>query len=152
MHKLSFALLALLPAYALAANSPVFDSANKMVPGVKWQAKSVQTGDFSCKGKVESAILGTQKTEVVVAIFLDGVNKAPKVLRFASTERDPKTTVLSIEDQNFNPKAMKEEMGEIPQGMLPSKTCKALHVEDGKIDAIHIYWNHVSKAFADWGL
>src|SRR5271166_2573739 len=49
-------------------------AAARYVPGIRWRAKSVIAGNFSCRGRTESAILGTSESEIAVAVFLDGLN------------------------------------------------------------------------------
>jgi hypothetical protein len=127
-------------------------AASKFLSGINWKEGSVVTGDFSCRGRVEHAILGTSKTEIVVAVFLDGLSKPPQVLRYSAKTRDPSTSELKVEDGDFDPKEFEDEVGYIPDGMRPSKSCKGLNVSDGKIDSAHIYWNHDAKQFSDWVL
>lgn len=127
-------------------------AASKFVPGVTWKEKSIVIGDFSCRARVERAILGTNKSEIVVAIFLSGLAKPPKVLRYSAKARDPSTSELKIEDGDFDPNEFKNEVGYIPDGLRPSKTCKELNLSDGKVDSAHIYWNHNANGFGDWVL
>ena len=130
----------------------VVAAASKLVPGVTWKGESIVVGNFSCQGRVERAILGTTKSEIVVAVFLGGLSKPPKVLRYSAKTRDPSTSELEIEDGDFDPKEFESEVGYIPDGLRPSKTCKGLNLSDGKIDSAHIYWNHNAKQFNDWVL
>ena len=109
-------------------------------------------GDFSCRGRKDRAILGTSKSEIVVAIFVDGLGRPPKVLRYSAGERDPTTAELTIEDLDFDPKRFKSEVGELPDGLRPSRTCKGLNLSDGKVDSAHIYWNRKARRFDDWSL
>ncbi len=145
-------LLLCAPLVASAEVPDVVVAASKLVPGVTWKAESIVIGNFSCRGRVESAILGTSKSEIVIAIFLAGISKPPKVLRYSTKTRDSSTSELKIEDGDFDSKEFKSEVGYIPDGLRPSKTCKGLNLSDGKIDSAHIYWNHNSKQFSDWVL
>ncbi len=85
-------------------------------------------------------------------IFIDGLNRPPKVLRYPAGERDPATAELTIEDLDFDPKRFRSEVGELPEGLRPSRTCKGLNLSDGKVDSAHIYWNRKARRFDDWSL
>ena len=137
---------------ASAETPAVAATAARFVPGVEWQAGSSVQGDFSCRGRKDRAILGTSKSEIVVAIFVDGLDRPPKVLRYSAGERDPTTAELTIEDLDFDPKRFKSEVGELPDGLRPSRTCKGLNLSDGKVDSAHIYWNRKARRFDDWSL
>jgi hypothetical protein len=122
-------------------------AAAKYVPGINWRPKSVVSGDFSCRGKMESAILGTSPSEIVVAVFLKGLSSRPQVLRYSARVRDAASAVLETENLDFDPE---EALGYALPGFHRSKTCKGLNLSDGKIDSAHIYWNHESLRFDDW--
>src|ERR1035437_353503 len=77
-------------------------AAAKFVPGVRWRAKSVIAGDFSCRGRTESAILGTSESEIVVAVFLNGLNSRPQVLRYSAKVRNAASAVLEIESLDID--------------------------------------------------
>jgi hypothetical protein len=62
-----------------AGQDAVIRAATRYVPGVTWRAKSVVTGDFTCGGRKQTAILGTSAPEIIVAVFLNGTNKRPEV-------------------------------------------------------------------------
>jgi hypothetical protein len=126
-------------------------AAAQFVNGVTWRKESV-AGDFSCRGKLERAILGTNKALIVVAIFLRGLDKPPEVLRYSASVRNAATAVLTVESMDFDPKEFERKVGHIPSGMRPSKTCKGLNMSDGEIDSAHIYWDHDAKRFSDWVL
>ena len=151
LYLFSFFLL-FVPNLASGASMSVEMAATQFVKGVTWRKDSVVAGDFSCRGKIEQAILGTNKVHIVVAVFLDGLAKRPKVLRYSASARKPGTAVLAVEDMNFDLKTFEKEVGYIPPGMRPSKSCKGLNLSDGEIDSAHIYWNHDAKQFSDWVL
>lgn len=121
----------------------------KYVPGMAWQRLSVVSGDFSCLGRKQPAILGTSASEIVIVVFLNGLETRPQVLRYSAKALNPKTLKLAIEDLNQDPK---EIIGiELP-GFRPSKSCKGLNLSDGETDSSHIYWNHDSQRFDAWRL
>ena len=122
-------------------------AAARYVPGVSWRADSVVSGDFSCRSRAEQAILGTNRTELVVAVFLNGTNRRPQVLRYSAKVRNPSSTTLEAEDLDYDPK---EDVGYVLPGFRRSKTCKGLKLNDGRTDSPHIYWNHNSHRFEDW--
>jgi hypothetical protein len=140
---LSLSLLLLSP-MALAENA-VIKAAAKYVPGVAWRGDSVVTGDFTCRGRKQTAILGINPSGIVVAVFLNGMNRKPYVFRDA--QKDPSTVELTTEDLDYDPK---EDLGYPLPGFRRSKTCKGLMLDDGEIDPAHLYWNHESKKFDGW--
>src|SRR5437879_12706272 len=79
-------------------------AATKYVPGGKWQPNTVITADFSCRGRKEQAILGTSSSDIVIAVFLNGTNQRPEVLRYSAKVRDATSAELTIEDQDYDPK------------------------------------------------
>jgi hypothetical protein len=142
----------LTPKLALAGMSSILAAATKFAPGFTWKKDSVVAGNFSCSGYAGRAILGTNQSEIVVAIFKNGLLKPPDVLRYSASKRDPTTVQLKIEDLDFETKKFESEVGYIPNGLRPSKTCKGLNLSDGKIDSAHIYWNQSEMKFSDWSL
>jgi hypothetical protein len=85
------------------------------------------------------------ESEIVVAVFLNGLVKKPSLLRYSASFRDSSTVKLAIEDGEFDVTEFKEILGEIPDGLRSSKSCKWLNLSDEKIDSVHIYWNHKTK-------
>jgi hypothetical protein len=122
-------------------------AATRFVPGISWRTTSVLAGDFSCRGGREQAILGTSRSEIVVAVFVNGINQRPEVLRYSTEMRDPATASLTAENLDYDPRT---EIGAPLQGFRRSRTCKGLNLSDGKVDAAHIYWNHDARRFEDW--
>ncbi|HEY0857885.1 MAG TPA: hypothetical protein VGE16_12550 [Albitalea sp.] len=124
-------------------------AARQAVPGMSWQGPVV-TGDFSCRGRHEYALLGTSTSEVAVVVFAAEQAAPIGVLRFALANRGPASTVLSREDLDFAPADFERDVGPVPEGLLPSRTCLGLSVGDGRGAATHIYWNRHAKRFATW--
>jgi hypothetical protein len=128
---------------------PVQAAAAKYVPGVRWRAKSVIAGNFSCRGRTESAILGTSESWIVVAVFLNGLDHKPQVLEYSTKARNAASAILQTESLGFDPE---EALGYALPGFRRSKTCKGLNLSDSRSDSAHIYWNHESRRFDDWVL
>ena len=145
-------LLVYLPLPAFSQSDQILTAANKFQPNINWQKGSAVTGNFSCLEKAEPAILGVSESEIVVAVFLNGLAKPPSLLRYSAKVRDSSTVKLTIEDGDFDVKEFHEMLGEIPDGLRSSKSCKWLNLSDGKIDSVHIYWNHKTKKFSTWML
>jgi hypothetical protein len=124
--------------------SSILAAASKFVPGVTWQANSVVAADLSCRGRKEQAILGVSPTEIVVAVFLNGLKERPEVLRYSAEARDAATAKLTIEKLN------KDEIGPGDPAFPRSRTCKGLNLSDGKIDSAHIFWDPKARRFNDW--
>jgi hypothetical protein len=153
--KLFISILALfvyLPLPAFSQSGQTLAAAKKSQPNIDWQKSSAVTGNFSCRGKAEPVILGVSESEIVVAVFLNGLAKPPSLLRYSAKDRDSSTAKLEIEGGDFDVKEFKEMLGEIPDGLRSSKSCKWLNLSDGKIDSVHIYWNHKTKKFSTWML
>ena len=137
-------------AQALEKPAATAAAAARFRPEVQWRQASVLSGDFSCKGQAEHAILGTNKTEIVVAIFVNSLSKPPSVLAFSASARNPATAELKIEANDFDLKQFEQEVGYVPEGLQPSKTCMGLSLSDGDTDAAHIYWNRRARTFSAW--
>jgi hypothetical protein len=122
-------------------------AAAQYVPGVNWRAKSIVVADFTCGGHKQQAILGTNSTEIVVAVFIGGVAQRPEVIRYSAQVRNPSYATLTAEDLDYDPK---EDPGYELPGFERSKSCKGLNLSDGEIDSANIYWNHARREFDDW--
>jgi hypothetical protein len=122
-------------------------AADKYISGITWRAKSVVIGDFTCSGHQQQAILGTNATEIVVAVFINGMQRRPEVLRYLARVRDPILTRLKVENLDFDPK---EDLGYDLPGFQRSKICKGINLSDERTDSAHIYWNHEAHRFDDW--
>jgi hypothetical protein len=131
------------------SQSRVEAAARQAVAGMAWRSPVV-TGDFSCRGRHEYAILGTGASEIAVVVFAAEQAEPIGVLRLPLSGRDPKATVLSREDLDFAPEEFERDSGPLPEGLLPSKTCLGLSVGDGRAASAHIYWNRRAKRFATW--
>lgn len=124
-------------------------AAAKYLPDVTWRPASVLIADFSCHGRTEQALLGVTQSELVIAVFLNGLGRQPEVLRYSAKVRDPKLAKLTVESLDYDPRA---PLGQDLPGFRRSPTCKGLNLSDGLIDSAHIYWNHDTKRFDDWVL
>ena len=131
----------------VVSNSSVATAAAKFQPGIQWRQNSVIKGDFSCQGRQQQAILGTTPSEIVIAIFLNGTNQQPEVLRYSGRARHAASAELIIEGQDFDAKM---DTGYVLPGFKRSSTCKGFRLSDGLVDSAHIYWNHDAKRFDDW--
>jgi len=142
--------------FALASPAPAVEpaavAAARLMPNVHWKSDQEVVGDFTCLGNAERAVLGTTNSEIVVAVFTDGMNMRPKVLRFPSGRRNPETASLVAEDLDFKKKQLEKELGYVPEGLKPSKTCKGLNMSDQNTDSAHIYWHREKRRFLSWSL
>lgn len=151
--RLAFGLLIVsLPLLTHSAEPTVAAAASRHYPAIKWQGLSAVVGDFSCRGRKEYAILGTGKQGIAVAVFLNGLERPPAILRYSSQNRDPHSATLTTEKMDLDLEELEKEAGYVPQGLRPSKTCLGLNLSDGKVDSAHIYWNHDANRFNDWSL
>jgi hypothetical protein len=122
----------------------VVGAANKYVPGVTWHSESVIRGDFTCRGLKEPAILGITAQEVIVVVFVNGLQNKPETLR--EKVHTPADAELTIENLDYDPK---EQAGMELEGFVRSRECKGLNIADNHADSIHVYWNHKDSRF-DW--
>lgn len=146
-HIASGLLLVLLSQPTSAQELSIVAAAARHVPGVVWRKDSVVVGDFTCRGRTEEAILGTSQSEIVIAVFLNGLHRRPEALRYSALARDPASATLETESLDYDPMA---ELGQPLPGFRSSKRCTGLNLSDGKIDSAHIYWNHDARRFHDW--
>jgi len=123
----------------VSQSAAFFTAAHRFFPDVRWREDSVVSADFTCRGHEEVALLGTTAEEIVVAVFLDGSTKEPKVLHYSAKGRNAATATLSVEPPG--------EDADAPSG---SGACYGLRIDDGEIDAAHIYWNAAANEFSDW--
>lgn len=137
-------------ASAVNASPPVAAAAKRFHPSAHWQERSVVQGDFSCRGRRELAILGTSQTEIVVAVFLNGLSRKPELLQFSASVRNAESAVLTTETLDFSVQEFESEVGPLPEGLRPSKTCRGLNMSDQETDSVHIYWNRKSRQFDGW--
>jgi hypothetical protein len=144
-------LLAVFVASAVLAaqGDDVATAAKVHYPRATWQPKSLLVGDFSCSGKQEFAILGTSTEHIVVAVFTAGLSVKPQVLEYSAKARVAKWAVLTKESRDFKPGELEADLGYLPEGLTPSKTCSGLNLSDGEVDSAHIYWDTKSKRFTD---
>jgi hypothetical protein len=131
------------------AQERLLNAAARYVPGVHWLQKSVVTADFTCSGHKQQAIPGSNSTDIVIAVFINGTAHRPEVLRYSAKVRNPEDVTLEAEDMDYDPK---EDLGYELPGFQRSKSCKGLNLSGGDKDSAHIYWNHVARQFDDWSL
>jgi hypothetical protein len=144
MRNKGLACLALLlNARAETSADLMIRAASKYFPSVAWQEKSSVTGDFTCSGHKQTAILGTAGKDVVVAVFLDGLNRKPQELRFDIFEAQFAQLATESLDYQLD--------YELP-GFQRSKSCLGLNVADRETDSAHLYWDHNAKRFGMWRL
>ena len=110
---------------------------------------ALSSGNFTCQNRKEQAILGVGESEIVIAVFVNGLGARPEVLRYSGHARNPKTAELKIENLDYDPK---DVIGSDLDGFSRSKTCNGLNLSDGEKDSAHIYWNYKSHRFEDWTL
>jgi len=125
-------------------------AAKRIDNAIQWQESSVVVGDFTCKGHSELAILGTSSKEIVIAIFTEGTAKPIEVMRFSGVARSPKSAILAIEPLDFTLQDFRREVGAVPDGLVPSKTCVGLNMTDQMVDSAHIYWHRKRGRFESW--
>lgn len=144
---------AILPRAALAEigpNGPVEAAAEKFTSGITWRESTVLVSDFTCTGKVQFAILGASLKEIVVAIFTDGLTRAPALLRFETTERNILASKIRLDDYSLTTAEITDVTGTPPVGYRQSTTCHGVRLSDDSYEAAHIYWDHDHQQFDSW--
>ena len=132
---------------ATAQERLLIAAASKYATAVVWQPNSIVTGDFTCRGRRERAILGSNDTDIVIAAFVNGVSRRPEILRYSAQARSASVAQLTVEDLDYDPL---EVFGRPLPGFKRSTTCKGLNLSDGLVDSAHIYWDREAKRFHDW--
>jgi hypothetical protein len=122
----------------------VVSAAGKYVPGVTWHSESVMSGDFTCRGRMEQAILGITGQEIIIVVFINGLENKPEILH--DKVHTPADAELTIEGLDYDPN---EQAGVELEGFLRSKVCKGLNIADNHVASFHVYWNQKDSRF-DW--
>jgi hypothetical protein len=150
--KAILSLLAIVSPLALAAapEAKIATAAAKYFPKVIWRIDSVLSGDFSCRGRKEWAILGTDPPYIVVAVFVHGKKKKPDGVGLDTRAGDwhAEDAKVFLEDLDYG--ADVYGVGRPLHGFPRSNTCKGLRVDDHHVDPAHIYWDHDSRRFTYW--
>lgn len=142
-----------LPALAFAQNTdagPVQAAAAKFSSSVAWRESTVLISDFDCTGKVQFAILGGSAKEIAVAIFTEGLDQSPALLRFEVDAHNLQSAQLRLDDYTMSAGEIAGISGKAPTGYRPSSTCHGVRLSDHGIDAAHIYWDHDNRRFDTW--
>lgn len=58
--------------------------------------------------------------------------------------------MLTTETLDFSVQEFERDVGPLPEGLRPSKTCLGLNMSDQEIDSVHIFWNRQSRRFDGW--
>lgn len=125
-------------------------AAERFVTEPEWRSASVLEADFSCSGKIQQAILGTWAKEIVVAIFTQGINQPPSLVKFDAGNRNGKAAKIRLDDYNLTVDEIAGVSGETPVGYRRSTTCHGVRLSDDSYEAAHIYWNHDNQRFDTW--
>lgn len=133
-------------------NAQLLAAASRADSNVSWQEKSIVRGDFTCNGRKELAILGTSPNEIVVAVFGVDSAKPVGVMRFSASVWNPESAVLVTEPLDFTRDEFVREVGFLPEGLQPSKTCLGLNMSDQRVDSAHIYWDRANRRLKSWSL
>jgi hypothetical protein len=123
----------------------IVSAANKYVPGITWHSESIIIGDFTCRGRKEQAILGITQQEIIVAVFIDGLDTKPEIVH--DKIHVPADAQLEIEGMDYDPK---DQIGATLEGFQRSKICNGLNIADDHTDSFHVYWNHRAHEFNWW--
>ncbi len=132
------------------STASVAAAAKRFSPATDWMANSVATGDFTCEGRVQHAILGRSRSGVVVAIFTNQLKSKPQLLRFEPDPRAAEGPELQLDDLSFEDEDFWKEVSSLAPGLRKSKTCKGLSIHGGERDALHIFWNLSRRRFETW--
>lgn len=133
-----------------AAPAEVEAAARRFSPEISWQSRSVVSGDFSCKGRSEQAILGVAKGRVVVAIFTRELSGRPETVALEESVLDGGAVALAVESLDVDVVALERDLGWRPPGLRRSKSCVGLTLNDQQVDPVHVYWNRAAARLQTW--
>ena len=139
------ALLALLMQLSACQQPSLETAAAKYHGSAEWRSTSAIAEDFTCNGRTEHAILGIDQAEIVIAIFLGGLDEPPKILR--DSARKAQSAKLTTESLDYD---LKDVIGGPIPGFQRSGKCKGLVLDDGEKAARHIFWNRAFNEFDSW--
>ena len=129
-----FLSMAIGPVYS-AETEKIAKAAKTFEPRVQWQERSVVKADFTCDARQDFAILGTQNSLLVLAVFANGTTNKPVVIEIDSA-LDAGQTKLFVESQDFETGTDEPgDVGPLP-GFKRSKTCYGLRLDDERIDSV----------------
>jgi len=119
---------------------------------VAWSGKSATVADFDCDGAPDTAIFGTTKGAIVVAVVWGGKgHRRPDLITFAMPGNAQNAFCAAPTHIRLMPLDCQSELGLLP-GCKPSRTCRAFWVDDDECDAFNFYWNAVEHRIAWWRL
>jgi glucose/arabinose dehydrogenase len=125
-------------------------AAEKFAGGLLWRASTVLTADFNCTGKVQYALLGTSTKEIAVAVFANGLDQPPAVLRFEADGLSIIESKIRLDDYSMSAAEIAGLTGATPVGYRASTACHGVRLSDDRSDAAHIYWDYDNQRFDSW--
>lgn len=125
-------------------------AAEKFTGGLMWRPATLLTADFNCTGKVQYAMLGTSTKEIAVAIFTDGLDRPPALLRFEGDALSIVGSKIRLDDYTLSAADIADIAGAAPVGYRPSGACHGVRLSDDRSEAAHIYWDHDNQRFDSW--
>ena len=125
-------------------------AAERFTGRLLWRASTLLTGDFNCTGKVQYAMLGTSTKEIAVAIFANGLDQSPALLRFEAQGLSIIESKIRLDDYTLSAEEIAGLTGETPVGYRPSNNCHGVRLSDDRSDAAHIYWDYDNQRFDSW--
>lgn len=125
-------------------------AAEKFAGSLLWRASTVLTADFNCTGKVQYALLGISNSEIAVAIFVNGLNQPPAMLRFETAGLNIIESKIRLDDYGMTATEIAGLTGATPAGYRPSTACHGVRLSDDRSDAAHIYWDYDNQRFDSW--
>ena len=133
-----------------AQGAAVQAAAEKFAGGLLWRASTVLTADFNCTGKVQYALLGTSTKEIAVAIFANGLDQSPALLRFEADGMSIIESKIRLDDYSMTAAEIAGLTGAAPVGYRPATACHGVRLSDDRSDAAHIYWDYDNGRFDSW--
>ena len=133
-----------------ADGSAVKAAADRFAADIMWRPATVIEADFNCTGKVQPAILGMSEKQIAVAIFTQGLNQPPALVRFDVDGRNPQASKIRVDDYSLSAEEIAGVSGATPTGYRPSTTCHGVRLSDDSYEAAHIYWDHDNQRFETW--
>jgi hypothetical protein len=125
-------------------------AADKFSGNFMWRPATLLAADFNCTGKVQHAMLGTSVNEIAVAIFADGLDRPPALVRFEGDAQSIAESKIRLDDYTLSPAEIADITGTPPVGYRPSAACHGVRLSDDRSEAAHIYWDHDNQRFDSW--
>ena len=114
-------------------------------PAVRWKAKTAMTGDFTCDGREDTAMIGFgRRGEPWIGLVPGSAGhraSVPSTLKFRLGNGYQDALCATPVRIETSPLVCLDPQTRLMPGCKPLPGCLALSMIDGKCDAVHFYWD-----------